>query len=68
MQNLFKDKAVIVTGASYGIGEAVAREFALNGSRESRHVMSLSLLLRNVEGTQISCKIAFYTYLILFEE
>jgi short-subunit dehydrogenase len=33
MKNTFKDKVVIVTGASYGIGEAISREFARNGSK-----------------------------------
>ena len=33
MNDLFKDKVVIVTGASSGIGEATAREFAMNGSK-----------------------------------
>jgi short-subunit dehydrogenase len=33
MKDIFKDKVVIVTGASSGIGEAIAREFARNGSK-----------------------------------
>jgi len=33
MKELFRDKVVIITGASSGIGAATAREFAANGSK-----------------------------------
>lgn len=33
MKNIFRDKVVIITGASSGIGEATAREFAKKGSK-----------------------------------
>ncbi len=44
MKSLFKDKVVIVTGASSGIGEAIAREFARNGSKVVLAARSLDKL------------------------
>jgi short-subunit dehydrogenase len=46
MKNIFKDKVVIITGASSGIGEATAREFARNGSRVVLAARSEEKLIR----------------------
>ncbi|MGE5418867.1 MAG: SDR family oxidoreductase [Chloroflexota bacterium] len=46
MPELFKDKVVIVTGASSGIGEAIAREFARNGSKVVLAARSETNLMR----------------------
>ena len=48
-----KDKVVIVTGASSGIGEATAREFAKEGSKvvlAARRVDRLEALAKEIEG------------------
>lgn len=49
MKNIFKDKVVIVTGASSGIGEAAAREFARNGSKVVLAARSEARLAKIVE-------------------
>jgi short-subunit dehydrogenase len=49
MKDIFKDKVVIVTGASSGIGEATAREFARNGSKVVLAARSESRLAKIVE-------------------
>jgi short-subunit dehydrogenase len=49
MRNRFRDKVVIVTGASSGIGEAVAREFAINGSKVVLAARSIEKLSRITE-------------------
>ena len=49
MRNVFKDKVVIVTGASSGIGEATAREFARMGSKVVLAARSEEKLAKIVE-------------------
>ena len=49
----FKNKVVIVTGASSGIGEAMAREFAAQGARVvlgARSVQKLQLIAGDIRS------------------
>jgi short-subunit dehydrogenase len=53
MKNPFKDKVVIVTGASCGIGESISREFARHGSKvvlASRSEKKLSEIVKELEN------------------
>jgi NADP-dependent 3-hydroxy acid dehydrogenase YdfG len=60
MENIFKDKVVIVTGASSGIGEAVAREFAKNGSKVVLAARSEEKLSKIVEEINAGNGTAIY--------
>ncbi len=50
MSDIFRGKTVIVTGASSGIGEATAREFARNGSKVVLAARSESKLITIVDS------------------
>lgn len=60
MKDFFKDKVVIVTGASSGIGEATAREFARKGSKVVLAARSEEKLARIVNEIRINNGSACY--------
>lgn len=60
MSNLFREKVVIVTGASSGIGEAIAKEFAKNGSKVVLAARSEENLSRIADEIKRAGHEAFY--------
>lgn len=60
MKNPFKGKVVIVTGASSGIGEATAREFARHGSKVVLAARSESKLAKIVDEIRTDNGEAFF--------
>jgi short-subunit dehydrogenase len=60
MKELFRDKVVIITGASSGIGAATAREFAANGSKVMLAARSEVKLAEIVSGIKSQNQEASY--------
>jgi short-subunit dehydrogenase len=60
MNNRFKDKIVIVTGASSGIGEAIARQFSAHGSKVILAARSEDKLKKIVAEIQSLNQVASY--------
>jgi NADP-dependent 3-hydroxy acid dehydrogenase YdfG len=48
-QQFFKDKVIVVTGASAGLGRAIVREFAKHGA-------TIALLARGKDGLEAAVK------------
>jgi short-subunit dehydrogenase len=69
MNKLFKDKVVIITGASSGIGEAIAREFAMNGSKVVLAARSVARLAEIVNELKTSdCEATYIKTDVSIEE